>query len=56
MLETEKFWNIASVDEDNMTQDAVSSWIIKEQGGKEWVSKGGLIWLKHDVYMSEIPR
>jgi hypothetical protein len=42
--------------EDNITECTVSCWIIGEQGYRERVNNGGLIWLKCDVYKFEIPR
>jgi hypothetical protein len=34
----------------------VSCWILGEYGDREWVSNGELIWLKHEVYRSEVLR
>jgi hypothetical protein len=40
-LQSEKYWDIVSVHEDNKTQCTVSYWTIGEQGDRERVSNGG---------------
>jgi hypothetical protein len=54
MLESEKYWNTASVYEDNITQCTVSCWITGEQGDRVRIMGGSLIWLNHNMCMSEI--
>jgi hypothetical protein len=56
VLESEKCWNTAPVPEDDSTQGSVSCWVTVQQGDRDKVSNGALIWLKHSIYMSEIPR
>jgi hypothetical protein len=53
MLENEKYWNNPSICEYNIMHCTVSCWILEEHGDREWVSNGGLIWLKHDIYKPE---
>jgi hypothetical protein len=41
MLASTKYWNTASVCEDNRMKCTVSCWIIGEQGSRERTSNGG---------------
>jgi hypothetical protein len=40
----------------NIKHCTVSCWLWREHGDREWVSVGGLIWLKHNKYRPEVPR
>jgi hypothetical protein len=40
----------------NITQCTVSCWIIGKHEDRERVRNGGLIWLNHDIYTSEMLR
>jgi hypothetical protein len=56
MLDNDTYCNIAPVYEVNTMQCTASCWIIREEVNRERVRDEGLIWLKHDIFMSEIPR
>jgi hypothetical protein len=55
MLQNEIYLNNPSTGEYNMSC-TMSSWILEVHGYRERVSKGGLIWSKHNIYRLEVPK